>query len=290
MELRQLEHFVAVAEDQSFTRAAHRLGYVQSALSVSIQALERELGLRLLDRTTHRVSLTDAGHVLLPSARATLAGAETFRDEAAGLHGVVRGTLRIGIMQAFAAADVPGALGRFHREHPLVDVTIRPALGGSQSMLESVAEGELDVAFVAVAELPAGLDARPLASEPLLLAFGPGFEPVVKRGRARLSDLSDETFVDFPVGWNVRTVIDRAFRQLGIARRVGIEVADVGTHVRLVREGLGIALLPDSLMGADGASGLTTLPTEPGLSWSPAVVTRGGGALSPAATAFLELL
>ncbi len=118
MELRQLEHFVAVAEDQSFTRAARRLGYVQSALSVSVQALERELAVRLLDRTTHRVSLTGAGAALLPAARATLAGAHALRDEAAALNGVVRGTLRIGIMQGFSAVDVPAALGRFHREHP----------------------------------------------------------------------------------------------------------------------------------------------------------------------------
>ena len=69
MEIRQLEHFAAVAEERSFTRAARRLNYVQSALSVSIQSLERELGLRLFDRDTRRVALTDAGEALLPAAR-----------------------------------------------------------------------------------------------------------------------------------------------------------------------------------------------------------------------------
>ena len=75
MELRQLDHFVAIAEDGSFTKAARRLNYVQSALSVSVQALERELGVRLFDRTTHRVALTDAGDALLPAARRALAAA-----------------------------------------------------------------------------------------------------------------------------------------------------------------------------------------------------------------------
>ena len=69
VEVRQLEHFVAVAEELSFTRAARRLSYVQSALSVSIRALEGDLGVRLFDRTTRGVALTDAGEALLPSAR-----------------------------------------------------------------------------------------------------------------------------------------------------------------------------------------------------------------------------
>src|SRR6202790_2828543 len=107
MELRQLEHFVAIAEEGSFTKAARRLNYVQSALSVSVQALERELSVRLFDRTTHRVTLTGAGQALLPGARGTLAAAEEIRDIAAAVRGVLRGTLRVGIMQSLPFADVP---------------------------------------------------------------------------------------------------------------------------------------------------------------------------------------
>src|SRR5258708_39043583 len=94
MDIRQLEQFVAIAEERSFTRAARRLSYVQSALSVSIQSLERELGVRFFDRTTHRVVLTDAGEALLPSARRTLTSAEETRDLAAAVKGVLRGRLR----------------------------------------------------------------------------------------------------------------------------------------------------------------------------------------------------
>src|SRR6201988_5169480 len=106
MEIRQLAQFVAIAEERSFTRAARRLGYVQSALSVSIQSLERELGVRLFDRTTHQVLLIDAGEALLPSARQTLASVEQTRDVAAELKGVLRGTVRVGIMQTFPFVDV----------------------------------------------------------------------------------------------------------------------------------------------------------------------------------------
>ena len=288
MELRQLEHFVAVAEDESFTRAARRLGYVQSALSVSIQALERELAVRLFDRTTHRVALTDAGETLLGSARATLAAAETFRDDAAAVHGVVRGRLRIGAMQAFTVVNVPRLVGRFHREHPQVQLTMRPDGGGVAGMLSAVADGELDLAFAATAELPKGLRRLPLKRESLLLVSAESEEPRLGAS-VQLADLADQSFVDFPPGWILRTLVDRAFAQRDLQRTVAIEVADVPSCRQLVREGLGVAVLPESIVAIDPL-GLRRHELIPGLTWDPAVVVRADAPLSPATAAFLKLL
>jgi DNA-binding transcriptional LysR family regulator len=288
MELRQLEHFVAVAEDGSFTRAARRLGYVQSALSVSIQSLERELSVRLLDRTTHRVTLTEAGRTLLPSARSTLAAAAGFRDEAAAVNGVLRGRLRVGVMQAFTALNVPRLLGEFRREHPNVELTVRPAGGGSAELLSAVATGELDLAFVAVVELPKGLRTLPLASEQLYLVSREADAPASPRP-IKLAELADATFVDFPVGWGIRTVVDRAFAQVGVDRHVGIEVADTSMYLQLVREGLGVGLLTQSLMSGDPHR-LHAHPVTPAPSWDVAVVTRSESSISPAAVAFIGLL
>src|ERR1700756_4296827 len=100
MELRQLAVFVAVAEEGSFTRAADRLNVVQSAVSAAIRNLERELGARLFDRSTHKVALSDAGRVLLPEARTTLAAAAAARDAVDAVEGGVRGTIVLGNMQA----------------------------------------------------------------------------------------------------------------------------------------------------------------------------------------------
>lgn len=244
MELRQLVHFIAVAEDGSFTRAAQRLGYVQSALSVSIQTLERELEVRLLDRTTHRVRLTDAGRALLPSARAAVAAAEEMRAGAAAVNGVLRGTLRIAIMQSFALLDVPRLLGKFHRRHPGVEITMRSALGGSASLLDDLAAGEFDVGFVAYDGRPRGLELIPLAREPLLLVRGAGTGSAASSasdsgGPVPLEELQSESFVDFPRGWGTRTAMDRAFADAGLRRHVSIEVADVGTLQQLVPRGWG---------------------------------------------------
>lgn len=287
MELRQLEHFVAVAEDGSFTRAARRLNYVQSALSVSLQSLERELAVRLLDRTTHRVSLTGAGEALLPVARRTLAAAEEVRDLAAAMRGILRGTLRIGIMQSFAFADVPALLGRFHRQHPGVEIQLRPAPGGSAALLEELRRGGLDIAFIALTEAPAGVQVTPLGSEDLSLVTALEQMPAGSRP-VRLADLVESAFVDFPSGWGVRTVVDRAFRDAGLARRVTIEVADVATLVRMVRAGLGVALLPPSLLPADDSQ-LRSRSISPRITWR-VVMATAAGQTSAAAQVLAELV
>src|SRR5690349_8323190 len=122
MELRQLEHFVAVAEEGHFTRAARRVHIVQSGLSASVRALERELGAQLLTRTTRRVALTEAGRALLEEARRTLAAAAAAREAVAAVQGVLRGRIAVGTLQASVAVDLPAALGRFHAAHPGVEI------------------------------------------------------------------------------------------------------------------------------------------------------------------------
>jgi DNA-binding transcriptional LysR family regulator len=287
VEVRQLEHFVAVAEEQSFTRAARRLSYVQSALSVSIRALERDLGVRLFDRTTHRVALTDDGETLLPSARQTLASVEQTRDLAAALKGVLRGTLRIGIMQSFGYLDVPALLGRFHREHPHVEIEMRPSAGGSQALVQELKRGGTDIAFVSLMGDPVGVSATQLAVEELHLVGTPELLPR-RRGRVELSGLSDVSFVDFPTGWGVRTTVDQAFAAAGVTRRVPVEVADVGTLLQLLRAGLGVALLPRSLLGSDDALQLRRLASP--MTWRVVMALPSDRPIRAAANAFAELV
>jgi DNA-binding transcriptional LysR family regulator len=287
VEVRQLEHFVAVAEELSFTRAARRLSYVQSALSVSIRALERDLGVRLFDRTTHGVALTDAGEALLPSARHTLASVEQTRDLASALKGVLRGTLRIGIMQSFAYLDVPALLGRFHREHPHVEIEMRPSPGGSEALVQELKRGGSDIAFVSLTEDPVGLSVTQLAVEELYLVGTPELVPP-RRARVQLDGLSEVPFVDFPTGWGVRTTVDLAFAAAGITRRVPVEVADVGTLLQLVRAGLGLALLPRSLLGNDDELEVRRLASP--MTWRVVMALPDGRPIRATASAFAELV
>jgi DNA-binding transcriptional LysR family regulator len=285
VELRQLNHFVAVAEEQSFTNAARRLSYVQSALSVSIQSLERELGVRLFARTTHRVALTDAGDALLPSARQILASVEQTRDIAAALRGVLRGTVRIGIMQSFAFLDIADLLGTFHRQHPDVEIQIRPSAGGSQALIEELKHGGIDIAFVSVMDDPVGVSMSELGVEELHLVGTAELLPP-RRARVELSRLAEATFVDFPAGWGVRTAVDHAFAAAGLRRRATIEVADVGTCLQLLQAGLGVALLPPSLLHGDDR--LQTRRLASRLTWRVVMAVPSNRPVRAAAQAFAE--
>jgi DNA-binding transcriptional LysR family regulator len=248
MELRHLTHFVAVAEESSFTRASERLHIVQSAVSASIRGLERELGAQLFERTTQRVQMTDAGVVLLPEARRTLAAAAAARDAIDEVRGGLRGTVRLGTMQALRIIDVPRLLADFHRDHPLVELQVRHASGGSAEHADRLRHGELDIAILAAHErrVP-GLELTALASEAIELACHKRHR-LAARKRIELADLADETFVDFPVGWGVRTATDLAFAATGVRRAVTMEIDDVPELMRMVAAGLGVALLPPSIV------------------------------------------
>jgi DNA-binding transcriptional LysR family regulator len=287
MELRHLEHFVAVAEEQSFTKAARRLHLVQSALSVSIRSLERELGTSLFERTTREVRLTDAGRILLPEARLTLDAAASAQAAVLGTQEGLRGTLRLGMMQLIRIVDVGALIARFHRDRPLVDIRPRAAPGGSAALISDVRRGLLDAAFVAVSgtEQP-GLTATTLGSEPVLLACLPD-HPLADRASVSVSELADEPFVDFTPGWGTRTIADQLFARAGIERSIGIEVSDGSIHAALVRAGLGLALLPES-MAAD--AGLTGVPLRPAITFSMAFVVPSDRPLSPVTRAFADLV
>ena len=290
MELRHLEYFVAVAEELSFTRASRRLHVVQSGVSSAIQGLERELGATLFDRNRHRVTLTEAGLALLPEARATLAAAQAAADAVAEAAAGLRGTLSIGTMISTGSIDVPALLGRFHEQHPAVLVRLRVMPGGSADLAREVASGGLDLALLSLpGDAPPGLTVRPLAQEPLMLICG-AKHPLANAEAVRLDALANETFVDFPVGWGTRAVVDRAFATAGIDRQVSFEVADYTTAAGLVATGLGVAFIPAST--ALGLGGLARVPVEgAAMNWRILVATSATRRPSATARAFLaELL
>ena len=244
MELRQLEHFVAAAEERHFTRAAQRLHIVQSGLSASIRALERELGTPLFVRSTRRVELTQAGLALLPEARRALAAATAAADAVAAVQGLVRGTLAVGTMQILPpAVDLLAVLGRFHAQYPGVELRLRQA--GTGTLLGEVAAGAIDLALVApVGRPPAGLVVRGLASDPLLVACAPE-HPLAGREEVALAELAAEPFVDFQPDWGLRMLVDRQLAAAGLDHHTALEVNDVPTLLELVAHGLGVALVPE---------------------------------------------
>src|SRR5580704_6085420 len=122
MELRQLDAFVAVAEERNFTRAAARLFLAQSGLSATIRTLEKELRAPLFVRSTRRVDLTPAGAALLPEARRTLASARAAADAVAAVEGLERGTLTLGVMQSVWLSGLPSLLAQYRSAYPGIEL------------------------------------------------------------------------------------------------------------------------------------------------------------------------
>ncbi|MFI7226428.1 LysR family transcriptional regulator [Nonomuraea angiospora] len=247
MELQQMRYVVAVAETANFTRAAERCRVVQSALSHQIARLERELGARLFDRTSRRVTLTPAGEAFLPAARQALDAAERARAEVAAASGELRGRLAIGAIPTVTAVDLPSALKTFHVRHPQVRITLR--VGASDELAEQVRQGALDIAFLGLppSVRPKGVRGLALARGELVAVVAPGHplaNPPADAGGVDLRRLSDEVFVDFPAGTAARAQSDEAFAAAGVTREVAFEITNADLMARLVRLGLGIALMP----------------------------------------------
>ncbi|MCX4850010.1 LysR family transcriptional regulator [Streptomyces sp. NBC_00893] len=243
MELQQMRYVVAVAELGSFTRAAKRCLVVQSALSHQIARLEKELGARLFDRTSRRVRLTVAGEVFLPEARQALDAAERARAEVAATAGEVRGRLAVGSIPTVSAVDIPAALRAFHLRHPKVHIVLRD--GASKDLAQEVRDGTLDVAFLGVlpSYRPKGVSDHELATGELVAVVSPT-HALAGQAEVGLDRLAQELFVDYPDGTAARAQSEEAFAATGLTREVAFEVSGTDFIVRLVRSGLGIAMLP----------------------------------------------
>ncbi|WP_081240087.1 LysR family transcriptional regulator [Streptomyces viridosporus] len=289
MELRHLQHFVAVAEDQHFTRAAERLMVSQSGLSASIRALERELQTPLFVRTTRRVTLTEAGRALLAEAERILAQVRAAHEAVAAVQGVLRGTLALGAEQCIAGVHVAELLAAFRRRHP--DVEIRLRQWGSAALAEEVAAGRLDLAFAYRTEADSDhLRSVPLTSEPMTVLCHPGHRLARAGAPPTPRDLADEVFVDFHPDWGPRRTTDAAFAAAGVRRTVALEVNDVHSLLDLVDENLGVAVVPRHFRHKREA--LTALPLkDTGESaYETVALVPAPRATSPAARALMALL
>ncbi|MET9443448.1 LysR substrate-binding domain-containing protein [Streptomyces sp. NPDC006610] len=289
MELRHLQHFVAVAEDQHFTRAAERLLVSQSGLSASIRSLERELGTALFVRTTRRVTLTEAGRALLGEAERVLAQVRSAHEAVAAVQGVLRGTLALGTEQCIAGVNVARLLAAFRRRHPDVEVRLRQA--GSGALVEEVAAGRLDLAFaVRIEEDTDQLRSVALAGEAMTVLCHPAHPLAAEGAPVTPEDLGGEVFVDFHPDWGPRRITDAAFAAAGVRRSVALEVNDVHGLLDLLDENLGIAVVPHHFRHKRAS--LTALPLKGAgdAVYETVALLPPPQATSPAARALMKLL
>ena len=270
MELRQLESFVAVAEEAHFTRAASRLHVAQPALSQQIRAFERELGVELFERTSRSVRLTPAGTALLPQARRALAAADDARRAAVEQSLEPAGPVRLGVTPTTGAHLLPARLAAFARAHPRVELLLRE--GGALALEEELASGRIDLAVITLPPHHDGLQTATLLSEELLLAVAPD-HPLAARSEVALEELAAEPFVLYREGYGLRDAVLSACRLAGFTPRVALDGGETETVLRLCAAGLGVTLVPPLALdgGASRPAAVPLAPPRPrrtlGLAW-----------------------
>lgn len=266
MELRQLEHFVAVASELNFSRAARRVHVVQSALSSSVAKLEAELGVQLFDRSRRQIALSPAGVAFLDHASEVLVAAKRAKNTMTKYRGELAGTVDVGTLMSSGALDLPATLARFHHSHPLVNVRLRQSAAGSAGHVAAIADGTLDLALISTPGPPNPLvDVRPLRSVPLLFVCRPDHR-LASRSTVSPVDLADEHLIQFEAGWGVRRLLDQALTQAGVTAMTAYEVADYAIAAGLTRHGLGTTVMPapDTQRFDD----LRAIPLSPNVMWT----------------------
>jgi DNA-binding transcriptional LysR family regulator len=205
MELRQLEYFVAVVEEANFTRAAARVHVAQPGVSAQIRRLERELGQELLDRTGRTVTLTEAGALVLPYARAALTAVTGARSAVEELVGLRRGRVAIGMITSVPSEllDLPALVASFHIDHPAVDISL--TITTTNELVEALQAGRVDIALVGVGTgMPDGIGIEVITSEPFVAVVA-HTDALAKRRTITLRGLAERQLISLPKGAGMRS-------------------------------------------------------------------------------------
>jgi LysR family transcriptional regulator, transcription activator of glutamate synthase operon len=288
MDLRQLRYLVALAEELNFTRAAAAEHIAQPALSQQIRRLEEEVGVGLVERTTRKVALTEAGELLAVRARRILAELAIAREELEALRGVDVGHVTIGAIHTMGPIDLSLALAVFHEAHPGVALTVREQ--ASEECAELLRADDLDLAFLSVTERVESheLALHQLISEELMVLLPRG-HALAARARVRMAELAQEHFISFRQGARLRELLFAAGRDAQFEPRVTLESNEAQRIRALVSRGLGVAILPrsDAMVPAQD---IVAVPiVDPVLRRDITLAWRAGRRQSPATAAFLEL-
>jgi DNA-binding transcriptional LysR family regulator len=271
VELRALRYFVTVAEELHFGRAAERLNIVQPAVSQQVARLERELGVRLLDRSPRTVRLTEAGRRVLDAARDTLVAAERVRAAVAK----PADSVRIGTASGLTRRLERG-IGILRGGNPdlkvvLVDLPVT-------ARLQALRDGELDLALARGAVSSPGLRVRTAWSEPLHVVVSTG-HPAASRESVTLAEMSDYTLrqpstCDTPL----RDAVTAALREADVRPRLGRPTGTTqDTIVEVGADPSSWALLPAEQVAGTGSTWVRSIPLDPPLTVTGSVLTRDDG-------------
>ena len=289
VELYQLEHFVAVVEEHSFTKAAQRVFRTQGAVSVTIRKLEEEVGVSLIVRDSHECVLTEAGQALLVYARRMIELRDKMQRTMLDFRCLAAGHVSIAAHESAAQYLLPEPLAAFYAQHPNIKLEAR--LCDGQEIAHLVSEREVDLGFGIKQMTCHGLASEVLHSDPLVLVAAPGHALGRQRG-VRIADLGGEQFFMHSRHTTMPLTIERIFADRGVPLNVAAELWNFETIKQFVRTGSGLALVPASVAQSDVEVGrLIVVPVDDlDVARSIEVIYRENESLLPAPAALFAML
>jgi DNA-binding transcriptional LysR family regulator len=271
------------------SRAAEALYLTQPALTARLKALEAELGVDLLVRTTRGVRLSDAGKEFLPYAQRALEAVSDGKHFLAELARGGAGRLAIGVAPAVSTSVLPSMLSRFRAEHPNVQLAVRT--GHSEEILEMVLREQVELGLVRELRHPE-IVGTPLYEDELVLVVEPN-HAFARRRRVKVADFASEHLILFDNTSTYHELTSTLFRQAGVVPRGVMELDTIDAAKKMVEQGLGVALLPYTAVAGELASGRLAsarlADTDPIRRRIVAVRRRDVGPLSALAAAFLAI-
>ena len=248
MDLPQLEMFLAVAEEGSFTRAGERLHVSQSAVSRQIGLLERELGGRLFHRDGKRTSLTHAGEILAATASGLSRQLADVAGQISEVHGVRRGRLRLAGGMSVCMYILPRLLQRYRALHPEVD--LRVASGTSEAVLRKLRAHEVDLALLTLPVLEKDMEVVPVLREEMVVVTAPG-HPLVRRRSVEPRELGRYPLILYELGSRTREAVENFLREKNVRYEVAMETENAEIIKAMVANGNGITVLAHATVAAD---------------------------------------
>ncbi|KKC46124.1 MULTISPECIES: LysR family transcriptional regulator [Paenibacillus] len=286
MELRHLEYMLEIAKQESFTRAAEALHVTQPTISKTIAQLEQELGTPLFVRNGRKIKLTDAGQAILSQSQDIVRLAGSLKSELAELSGFKSGWIRIGLPPMVGATVFPKVVRMFLQEHPGLSIGLEEH--GAIRVESEVAEGLLDAGLVLAPVREDLFDSFPILQENLCVVMERGH---VLAGRPELSlqELREEAFVMYREDFALHAKIYEQCDALGFRPRVLMESSQWDLIYEMAAEGLGIALLPESICRRLDPSRVAAVPlVNPSIGWNIVMIWRRGQYLSFAAREWIR--
>ncbi len=288
MNLKQIRAFLAVADAMSFASAANQLHLSQPALSLSVKSLEESLGGKLLTRTTRTLSLTPEGEALVPIARRILAQWENAEDEMKQRFALQLGKISIASMPSFAASLLPKAIHNYHQCYPHIQVAIDDVL--SDIVVDMVGNNQVELGICFEPTSLLDLAFYPLYEDNFIAIF-PEHHPLNAEAKITWKALLEYDFITLQRPSSVRAMIENSLQDAGMELKVAFDAHQLTTVVRMVSEGMGVAVVPVICRQQAYEQHLNCRPIgEPEIGRHVGVVCKPRSNLSIAAAAMLDVL